>query len=353
MTNRRLLSPSLLTWLRAFDAAARHGSFTLAAAELHVTQGAISQQVKHLEEWLGEPLFHRAQRRLELSRDGLRLKLAVKEAFQVLEDTLRPMRAQAHESTLNLNCSPSFAMSWLTPRMGALLRAHPEIGLRVYGEFHTLNRSRMEQEGIEAAIRFDTGEYSDVRAEPFLDEWLVPVASPALLEAHPGLRTPADIPTALMLHDASPWEQAQEGEEWNYWLQMTGAPVPAVHDGQHFNMSQLAVSAALAGQGVAMGRLALVLDDLASGRLVPAVPMMVPSRASYFYVSSHTPSPRLQVLEAWLQQESQRFRRRRAAWCRAHGLHLAAPPADGRARLALNAPTAAANAAQRPARRRA
>jgi len=326
MANNNLLSPSLLTWLRAFDAAARHGSFTLAAAELHVTQGAISQQVKHLEEWLGEPLFHRAQRRLELSRDGLRLKLAVKEAFQILENTLRPMRAQAHEAALNLNCSPSFAMSWLTPRIGNLLREHPEIGLRVYGEFHALNRSRMEQEGIEAAIRFDTGEYSDVRAALFLDEWLVPVASPALLAAHPHIRTPADIPALLMLHDASPWEEAQEGEEWNHWLRTVGGPVPAAHDGQHFNMSQLAVNAALAGQGIAMGRLALVLDDLAAGRLVPVFPVVAPSRASYYYVSPHNPGARLQLVEAWLQRESRRFRRRRAAWCRSRGVRLAAPP---------------------------
>jgi len=325
MANKILLSPSVLTWLRAFDAAARHSSFTLAATELHVTQGAVSQQVKNLEQWLGAPLFHRAQRRLELSRDGLRLKLAVKEAFQVLEHTLRPMRAHAQEPFLNLNCSPSFAMSWLTPRMGALLREHPEIGLRIYGEFHTLNRSRMEQEGIEAAIRFDTGEYSDVRATPFLDEWLVPVVSPALLAAQPELRQAARIPTALMLHDASPWERAQEGEEWNSWLQAAGAPVPAAHDGQHFNMSQLAINAALAGQGVAMGRLALVLDDLELGRLVPAVPLVALSRASYYYVLSHTPGERQRILETWLRREARQFRRRRDAWCRAHGLCLAEP----------------------------
>lgn len=322
----KLLSPSLLTWLRSFDAAARHGSFTLAAGDLHVTQGAVSQQVKNLEEWLGEPLFHRTHRKLVLTRDGLRLKLAVKEAFQVLESTLGPMRAHAGEAALNLNCSPSFAMSWLTPRIGSLLREHPEIGLRVYGEFHTLNRVRMEQDGIEAAVRFDTGEYSDVRAVRFLDEWLVPVASADFMADHRGIRTPADVPTALMLHDASPWEQAQEGEEWNYWLQMAGLPVPDTHDGQHFNMSQLAVSAALTGQGIAMGRLALVLDDLASGRLVPVFPVVVPSRASYYYVSSHTPGPRLQLVEAWLQRESRQFRRRRASWCRGHGLRLVAPP---------------------------
>jgi len=318
--------PSLLTWLRYFDAAARQGSFTRAAAELHVTQGAVSQQVKNLEEWLGTPLFHRTQRKLVLSESGLRLKLAVKESFHILESTLGPMRVHDNEGTLSLNCSPSFAMRWLTPRLGNLLRGHPEISVRVYGEFHALDKIRMEQDRIEAAIRFDPGDYSDVRAVEFLDEWLVPVASPAFIAAHPQIRAPADLPSGIMLHDVSPWERAQECEEWNNWLDVMGLPIPAAHDGPRFNLSQLALSAALAGQGVAMGRLALVAEDLMSGRLVPLFNLAAPSRASYHYVSASLPRARLELIEAWLVREGASFRQQRNRWCKNNGLVLQGLP---------------------------
>ncbi len=317
---RTPLSSSLLTWLRYFDAAARHNSFTLAAAELHVTQGAVSQQVKNLEQWLGTPLFHRRPRKLELSQEGLQLKLAVKESFQILESTLSRMQTQGKESALNLNCSPSFAMRWLTPRISNLLRQHSDLTLRVFGEFHLLDRMRMEQDSIEAAIRFDPGEYSDVRAVEFLDEWLVPVASPAFIATHPEIRVAADIPGSLMLHDASPWQQAEECVEWNHYLARVGLPVPERHDGQRFNLSQLALSAAMTGQGIAIGRLALVLEDVMAGSLVPLFQHAVASRASYHYVSVPTKNPRLALIETWLFREGQVFSQQRNAWCRKAGL---------------------------------
>lgn len=319
---RSLLSSSLLTWLRYFDAAARHNSFTLAAGELHVTQGAVSQQVKHLEEWIGTPLFHRAPRKLVITQEGLQLKLAVKESFQILESTLSQIQTKGKESALNLNCSPSFAMRWLTPRISNLLRQHPDLTLRVYGEFHLLDRMRMEQESIEAAIRFDPGEYSDVRAVEFLDEWLVPVASRAFVQAHPEIREAADIPSHLMLHDASPWQHAEECVEWNHYLSRMGLPIPEHHDGQRFNMSQLAVSAAVAGQGIAIGRLALVLDDLIEGNLVPLFQLAVASRATYHYVCLPTKNARLTLIQAWLFHEGQVFSKQRNEWCRKVGLEF-------------------------------
>lgn len=323
---RSLLSSSLLTWLRSFDAAARHASFTLAAHELHVTQGAVSQQVKNLEQWLGSPLFHRLPRKLVLTPEGMQLKLAVKESFQILEATLNRLQSHGKTDAMNLNCSPSFAMRWLTPRISNLLREQPDLTLRVYGEFHLLDRIRMEQDSIEAAIRFDPGGYSDVRAVEFLDEWLVPVASPAFMAAHPEIQSPNDVPEALMLHDASPWQHAEECVEWNNWLQAMRLPVPAAHTGQRFNMSQLAVSAAVTGQGIAMGRLALVFEDLEAGTLVPLFAQAVLSQASYYYVSVPSKNPQLSVIETWLVREGQAFTQHRNAWCRKHRLALSHAP---------------------------
>lgn len=313
------LSSSLLSWLRCFDAAAHHLSFTVAAEELFVTQSAISQQVKHLEDWLGRPLFHRTPRALTLTREGMRLHLVVNETFQMLELTLNQLRQRPSHEEITLNCSPSFAMRWLTPRTGDFLRMHAELTLRIYGEFHTLDRTQMTQHQIEAGIRFDQGGYSDVHASAFLEEWLIPVASPAFLAQHPEIRTAADVPSALMLHDSSPWEDADEHEEWNHWLEKAGVPVPHKHDGQRFNLSQLAISAATSGQGVAMGRMALVYDDLVSGRLVDIFKIHVRSRANYQFVTMPVVREEIAVIENWLKHEAELFRNAAQRWVKMQG----------------------------------
>ncbi|WP_311220654.1 MULTISPECIES: LysR family transcriptional regulator [unclassified Acidovorax] len=306
------LSPSLLAWLRSFDAAARHGSFTRAAAELCITQGAVSQQVKQLEQWLGRPLFLRTPRALVSTPEGKWLAVVLRESFDAIESTLAQMRQPAEAATATLSCSPSFAMSWLTPRLGDFFRKHPHTGLRVFGEFHTLDRTRMMQGGIEAAVRFDLGGYRDLNASVFLDEWLIPVASPEFLTRHPDIAAAQDLHGDWLLHDSSPWDGADPYEEWQHWYTQLGVPPPPWAGGQQFNLSQLAVSAALAGQGIAMGRAALVLQDVKTGRLVPLLDSSVRSRAAYWFVSPAHPNPAMEQVHEWLQEEAQRFRVERA-----------------------------------------
>ncbi|WCM91032.1 LysR substrate-binding domain-containing protein [Acidovorax sp. NCPPB 2350] len=308
------LSNSVLAWLRCFDAAARQGSFTRAAAELCITQGAVSQQVKQLEQWLGRPLFLRTPRTLVPTPEGKWLSVVLRESFDAIESTLAQMRLSADaRSAATLSCSPSFAMQWLTPRLGGFFRQHPDIGLRVFGEFHRLDRTRMVRDGIEAAVRFDPGGYTDLDATPFLDEWLIPVASPGFLAAHPGLREPAGLRAEWLLHDGSAWEGADTFEEWQHWFGALRVPPPAWSAGQQFNLSQLAVSAAAAGQGIAMGRAALVLEDVAAGRLVPLFDHSVLSRAAYSFVTAPRPGPAMQQVRDWLLEEGRRFREQRNA----------------------------------------
>ena len=285
------LSPSLLAWLRSFDAAARHGSFTKAAAELCITQGAVSQQVKQLEDWLRRPLFLRTPRALVPTPEGKWLAVVLRESFDAIESTLAQMRQPAEAATATLSCSPSFAMSWLTPRLGDFFRQHPHTGLRVFGEFHTLDRTRMVRDGVEAAVRFDLGGYRDLNATVFLDEWLIPVASPEFLARHSPITTPEDLHGDWLLHDGSAWDGADTYEEWQHWFAQRGATPPPWAGGQQFNLSQLALGAALAGQGIAMGRAALVLQDVKAGRLVPLLGRSVPSRAAYSFVTTTHPSP--------------------------------------------------------------
>ena len=251
------LSPSLLAWLRSFDAAARHGSFTKAAAELCITQGAVSQQVKQLEDWLRRPLFLRTPRALVSTPEGKWLAVVLRESFDAIESTLAQMRQPAEAATATLSCSPSFAMSWLTPRLGDFFRQHPHTGLRVFGEFHTLDRTRM-------------------------------------------------------VRDGSAWDGADTYEEWQHWFAQRGAPPPPWAGGQQFNLSQLALGAALAGQGIAMGRAALVLQDVKAGRLVPLLGPSVPSRAAYSFVTTTHPSPAMELVREWLLEEAQRFCAERA-----------------------------------------
>ncbi|MCZ2497111.1 LysR family transcriptional regulator [Xylophilus sp. Kf1] len=310
------LTPSLLAWLRCFEATARCRSFTRAASELCITQGAVSQQVKQLEDWLQRPLFLRTPRALMATPEGQWLAVVVRESFQAIEGTLEQLRAVPDDGPTTLSCAPSFAMGWLTPRLGDLFRAHPQVGLRVVGEFHALDRERMENDDVAAAVRFDLGDYRDLMATEFLDEWLLPVASPRFLAAHPALRQqPEALRADQLLHDTSAWAGAGPFEEWTRWLRQSG--LPAIDDmsgGHHFNLSQMAVGAALAGQGVAMGRAALVLDDLVSGRLVAPFGRPVRSRASYYFVTRMAPSQRTSLVQSWITAEAGRFRLQRDAW---------------------------------------
>ncbi|QIL80742.1 LysR family transcriptional regulator [Diaphorobacter sp. HDW4A] len=305
---KNLLSPSLLTWLRCFDAVARNGSFTIAAKELHVTQGSISQQVKKLEEYLGITLLHRGGKALSLTREGARLSLVSGQAFQSLNQAVDKLR-QSHprkDAPLNLSCSPSFAMLWLTPRVGDLLREQSGMSVRIYGEFHSLDRVGMSVSGIQVGIRFDPGHYSDLHADRFLDELLVPVASPDFLKRYPGIHSVNDIPTDSMLHDASAWHNAPPTVEWDTWLEGMGG-TPPKHSGVHFNLSQLAIIAALSGQGIAMGRLALVYDELVSGRLVVPVAFAVPSKAHYHFIFTNEPTGTNAHLRDWLHSAGEQF----------------------------------------------
>ncbi len=305
------LSSSLLAWLRCFDAVARNSSFTLAAKELHVTQGSISQQVRKLQEYLGVALFERRGRQLALTREGARLALASGQAFETLNQAVgRLRRGPGRSAPLNLSCSPSFALMWLTPRVSDLLQGQAGLSVRILGEFHMLDRASMALNGIQAGIRFDPGHYADLHAEHFLDEWLVPVATPGFVRAHPQLRGIGDLPPRLMLHDESPWQDAPSNIEWDTWLHAMGAAVPR-HSGACFNLSQLAMVAALAGQGVAMGRLALVYDELLSGRLVALFPFAVRSRASYHFLSAQPPAGGHGHLRQWLHDAGARFARER------------------------------------------
>lgn len=308
---RRHLNSSVMSWLRCFEAAARVGSFTHAAAELCLTQGAVSQQVRELEERVGFMLFRRLPRQLVLTDEGEQLRQAVTSSFDQLELTLTRLQDQRAYGSMSLSCYSSFALLWLMPRIGAFYRDHPQIDLRVSADFHVLEMSTVLNERIDAAIRYDLGAYRDLDSTVLLDEYLLPVASPSFIRSLPALKSPADLDESILLHDTLAWPGASGEAEWQHWLTSVGVDTMTLTHGRRFNMSQLALEAALTGQGIAMGRLALVFDHLLEGRLVPLFNQFVRSPASYHLVHVTQPQPRVSALANWIQQECQQFKRRR------------------------------------------
>lgn len=304
-------SPSLLTWLRCFEAVARCGGFTRAAQELHITQGAVSQQIKQLEDWLKTPVLQRLPRRVVLTAEGERLHHVVGDAFRNMDTVIGELRHGRVAAPMEMICAPSFAMRWLMPRMGAFFRCNPDIPLCVQAEVQPLDDKHPPGKHIDAVICFTPTQTAPPGGIAMLDEWMFPVASPEFLVAHPELRTPEDLRSNFLLHDDSPWAGASPLIEWRTWLEHAGVDLPDLHLGQRFNLSQLAVGSAMTGQGIAMGRAAIVFEDVLAGRLVDVFGIFVPSPASYFFATVHQPSESIEALQNWLAAEADEFRHQR------------------------------------------
>lgn len=308
------LSPSELSWLRCFDAAARRASFTKAAEELHISQSAVGQQVKKLEERLGHALLLRTKSGLKLTPAGEKLFLSTRESFKELETAIHRLHSARTSDPVNLSCSPSFAMFWLTLRLGGFYRAYPHLTLRIVGESGRIDPARMGHDNIAVAIRYGVQDSQDSTASVLFDEWLVPVATPAFMQAHADLRSVGDLKGDHLLHAADPWEGTELTEEWTTWLSAVGVRMSesALRKGTQFNHSLLAMQAALGGQGIAMGRLALVLGYLRQGRLIVPFPYRVQLRGAYRLISSasHTQAP---MFLNWISNEANAFVQQRDA----------------------------------------
>jgi len=304
-------SPSLLTWLRCFEAVARRGSFTHAATELHITQGAVSQQIKQLESWLDTALLQRLPRKVVLTSHGDRLHHTLSDAFHLMDDVIDEIRHEKVASPLEIVCAPSFAMRWLMPRMGEFFRSYPDVPLRIQAEVQPLTHQLPQGKHVDAIICFTPQQNASTKSDVILDEWIFPVASPEFLALHPEIQSPQDLRPSNLLHDDSAWAGAPGLIEWHTWLTHVGVEMPDLQLGQRFNLSQLAVGAAMAGQGIAMGRAAIVFEDVMAGRLIDVFGIAAPSLASYVFSTEHQRSDAITALREWVIAEANEFRYRR------------------------------------------
>lgn len=301
-TERMFLNSSTLASLRFFEAAARLLSFKQAAAELHVTQGAVSQQIKHLEEALGCKLFYRLPRQIELTEAGRRFAAVVERALAEIERGAEAIAAARSTIEIRLRVGPSFALRWLVPRLGEFYVRHPNIKLFINAAYGYFDPARRE---FDLAIEMIKGKPPALHSEVFMEEYLVPVCSPGYLAKHGFLKRPKDLVRCTLLHDAHAAVGAREDAEWRYWLDEIGAADVDSAQGQFFSLAYMSIEAALNHQGVAMGRMSLVKELLEAGQLVTPFKQRVKSPLRYclLYPKELANHPGMQSVIRWLHEQ--------------------------------------------------
>jgi LysR family glycine cleavage system transcriptional activator len=285
-----------LTGLKSFEAAARHLSFTRAAEELHVTQTAISHQIKALEDRLGVQLFRRLPRGLLLTEEAQRYLPAVRDAFDLIAAATDRLVTVSASGTLTVSVLPSFASKWLVPRLGRFRVACPDIDLRISTSSHLVDFSR---EDVDVGIRMGRGVYPGLRVDWLFGESLVPVCSPELLAGPQPLRRPDDLRHHALLHE-------DDYAGWELWLELAGVESIPVQRGPIFTDGAMVVQAAADGQGVALARRQLAAGDLAAGRLVQPFDVSIPQDLAYYLVCPEAGAerPKVRRFRDWLLGEA-------------------------------------------------
>ncbi|CUX50047.1 HTH-type transcriptional activator AmpR [compost metagenome] len=278
-----------LNGLRAFEASARHLSFTRAAIELCVTQAAVSQQVKGLEKRLGVALFQRLPRGLKITAEGEALLPTVTSSFDQMATTLDRIEAGQVRELLFLGVVGTFAVGWLLPRLQAFQKQHPFIDVRVSTNN---NRVDMAAEGLDFAIRFGQGSWHGTDAFRLFEAPLSPLCTPKLAET---LKTPADLMEATLL-------RSYRADEWSNWFAAAGVtPAAQVNAGIVFDTSLGMMEAALQGLGVALAPPSMFSRHLASGAIIQPFPVTI-SLGSYWLtrLQSKPPTPAMQAFSDWM-----------------------------------------------------
>jgi LysR family transcriptional regulator, glycine cleavage system transcriptional activator len=292
--NMRKLPP--LSTLRSFEAAARLLSFSKAAEELYVTHGAVSRAIKHLEDHLGVLLFQRKTRAVQLTQTGLSFAASVRDTLDRLAAATALITDQQHLGMLNVSTLDSFAAKWLLPRLFRFRQKHPDIDVRLSTSDKLAD---FINDGIDIAIRYGRGRYPGFATELLMMEELAPMSSPQLLEGPHPLTSPEDLKHHTLIHDDFPID-------WSMWLISAGVEGVDAYRGPRFQSSVLAVQAAVQGDGVVLGRSALVADDVRAGRLVKPFTLSLPSDLAYYvvYPVQAVERPKILAFRDWLIEEA-------------------------------------------------
>ncbi|MCJ9428484.1 transcriptional regulator GcvA [Kordiimonas marina] len=297
---KRSLLP--LNALRAFDAAARHMSFKLAADDLSVTPAAISQQIRSLEEFLGVELFRRTNRSLVLTEAAQLSLMPLKEAFEKMEEAVDILTESKTSNVLKVSVSPSFASKWLVPRLASYYERRPDAIVKISATMHITD---FKAEDVDIAIRYGLGKYDNLYVEEILRETIFPVCAPTLIDHETPATTPCSILKHTLIHDDSTAED-DSVPTWPMWLKAAGVEMPEGMPALHFNTHALAIEAAVAGRGVALARSAIAEEDLKAGRLVKPFGEAVPINFAHYIVcpQDKLKNERVQDFIDWLREEA-------------------------------------------------
>jgi LysR family glycine cleavage system transcriptional activator len=290
-----------LNALKAFEAAARSESFTRAAQELNVTQGAVSHQVKALEATLGIKLFNRERQRLVMTEAGRDYLAVVRDALdRIAAGTERLMQRQS-SGVLTISTSPDFAAKWLVYRLGRFAESHPEIDLRVSAAAHQVDFAR---EDVDVAVRHGDGKWPELDAVRLCSERLFPVCSPKLVAGRNRIAAASDLLKFPLL-------RLDDWKTWTRWFEAAGV-ADAVAHGPVLNRASMLIDAAVDGQGIALARTALAAWDILNGRLVRPIDVALKMPNTYWIVCPKATAsvPKIATFRKWLLAEASEDARR-------------------------------------------
>jgi LysR family transcriptional regulator, glycine cleavage system transcriptional activator len=301
--NRRLPP---LNALRAFEVAARTTNFTLAAQELHVSQGAVSRHVAQLEAYLGTRLFHREHRDVRLTAEGAKYAQAIRVAFDQMDAATRGLTQGCRHRPLRIKLFPTLAAIWFVPRLARFHAQHRDIDLQITT---TSRQVRFDAEDVDFTVQVQYISQPGVRYDKLFDVELLPVCSSSFLGRIPNLRTPENLLQQTLLHSM------RRPNDWRTWFESVGVKPVAINDGLTFGNSALACQAAVEGSGIAIIHRPLVCEALSSGRLVPAFEPSVMTGETYYLVGRNTleADPRATAFRAWVLAEALETQRRMSA----------------------------------------
>ena len=287
-----------LNALKCFEAAARHQSFSKAADELHVTQSAVSHQIRQLEQWFGVTLFDRQGRLTAPTPEGSELAAALAEAFGQMQSACSRIAKNEGRTTLTIASIPSIATIWLIPRLPDFMKKHPGITVRL---MHAYYDQPVDFGDVDLAINYGDWDEAPAGATHFLSGVSVPVASAMYLDQHGPFNEPADLLKTTLLHD-------QDRKAWPQWFKAASVPVKASLPGPLFEGFNMLHSAILAGQGVGLAPTALLRRDMDQGNLVRLFPIEVLQHRAYFItepaVARTSRANEVAVFKEWLLREA-------------------------------------------------
>ena len=281
-----------LNALRAFEASARHLSFTRAADELYVTQAAVSHQIKSLEEHLGIKLFMRKNRALLLTEEGQSYFLDIKDIFISLLESTERLLSRGAKGAITLSLPPSFAIHWLVPRLNEFNLLHPDIDVRIKAVDQS---DGLLTEDVDVAIYYGRGQWPKVKSNKLHTEYLIPVCSPLVFDGDKPLDTPADLAQHTLLHDSS-------RDDWKRWFKQLSIDPVNVNHGPIFSHSSMILQAAIHSQGVALAHNILAKPDIDAGRLICPFPDVLVNNSAYYVVcrESQADVGKIAAFREWL-----------------------------------------------------